>query len=407
MQSSRRRRASGGARYFLQEALHVGAKARAAVGLEDEVVAVGDVARAAQRLLGHPQRRRRVAGERLGQLGHVGLGVVGQRAREADRERLVGLDRAGAEHHVLQARRAERLGQAGVVAHREAVADGAGDRHAELRGGRDHAQVAGGGDREAGAHREAVDERDRRLAHGLEAVEHRVDARLVDEAVLRGLELGELADVGAGDERLPARAAQDQTLISSSASTVSQCSTRRSYIANVIALWASGRSNVTHAATPRRSSVTSAIGVELGQDLVGVLAQQRGGAPDRARRGAELDGDAEARARCRLRGAPSPPPCHVRGCGGRRPPARSRGSGRRARRPRAARRPSARSSRAAIAGSSSATSAGPVGHAVGVGGEARVVRAGPRARSRAHSRSHSFWLLPPTVTWPSLVRSAW
>ena len=60
---------------------------------------------------------------------------------------------------------------------------------------------------------------------------------------------------------------------------------------------------------------------------------------------------------------------------------RSRGSGRRGRPLRAARRPSRRVSRAASAASSSATSSGRLRHAVGVVGEARVVDAAPRARS--------------------------
>src|SRR3954471_24578082 len=91
---------------------------------------------------------------------------------------------------------------------------------------------------------------------------------------------------------LPPAPRRTMTFSSSSASTASQCWTSWSYIANVIALWASGRSNVTRATFPRRSNVTSAT-VELREDLVGVLAQQRGRAADRARRGTELDRDAE------------------------------------------------------------------------------------------------------------------
>src|SRR3954471_16072270 len=91
---------------------------------------------------------------------------------------------------------------------------------------------------------------------------------------------------------LPPAPRRTMTLSSSSASTASQCSTSWSYIANVIALCASGRSNVTQATFPRRSNVTSAT-VELREDLIGVLAQQRGRAADRAGRGAELDRDAE------------------------------------------------------------------------------------------------------------------
>ena len=147
----------------------------------------------------------------LDQLLDVRLGVLGE-DREADLARLLGLDRPREEDHLFEAGGAEGVGQAGVVGHREAVADGAGDRHAELGVRGDHAQVAGGGDGQAGAHREAVHQRDRRLAHGLQAVEHLVDPGLVDEPVLGGLEVGELADVGAGDEGPAARAAQDHDL---------------------------------------------------------------------------------------------------------------------------------------------------------------------------------------------------
>ncbi len=77
-------------------------------------------------------------------------------------------------------------GEPRVVAHREAVADGARDRHPELRAaGVITRRSQAADDREPGAHREAVDERDRRLAHGLEPVRARASiARLVDEPVL-------------------------------------------------------------------------------------------------------------------------------------------------------------------------------------------------------------------------------
>src|SRR3954466_2909674 len=92
---------------------------------------------------------------------------------------------------------------------------------------------------------------------------------------------------------LPPAPRRTTALTASSASTASQCSTSRSYIANVIALCASGRSNVSQAAKPRRSNVTSAMRVELREDLARMLAEQRRGAPDRAGRRAELDRDAE------------------------------------------------------------------------------------------------------------------
>ena len=75
---------------------HGGAELRAAVGLAHEVVADRHDGRAqpAQGLLGDAHRHRRLAGELLAQLRHPRLGVVDDLGGEADRERLVGLDRA-------------------------------------------------------------------------------------------------------------------------------------------------------------------------------------------------------------------------------------------------------------------------------------------------------------------------
>src|SRR5215213_4183546 len=68
-----------------QEALDVRAKAVAAVGLADQVVALGHDPGAPQRLLGHPQRRRGVRSEQRAQAGEriVGLASLDHRAGEA------------------------------------------------------------------------------------------------------------------------------------------------------------------------------------------------------------------------------------------------------------------------------------------------------------------------------------
>ena len=82
---------------------------------------------------------------------------------------------------------------------------------------------------------------------------------------------------------LPPAPRRTSTRTSSSASTASQCATSASYIAKVIALCASGRSNVTHAADAAPLEADVAQRVQLAQDLVGVLAEQRRGPPDRRR----------------------------------------------------------------------------------------------------------------------------
>src|SRR6185369_4274601 len=92
----------------------------------------------------------------------------------------------------------------------QAVAEGARDGKAEarLRGG--DADVAHRGDGEAAAHREALDLRDDRLAHALEPSRAPLPLALVLDAVLRRPEALELADVGAGHERLAARSPQHE-----------------------------------------------------------------------------------------------------------------------------------------------------------------------------------------------------
>ena len=117
------------------------------------------------------------------------------------------------------------------------------------------AQVARERDRAPAARGDALDLRDRRLGHALEPVEHGVEPRLVCDAVLRGREVCELRDVGAGDEGLAAGAAQDEHAHARRrASTRSQASTSASYMSHVMALRASGRLKVRIASGPSVSN---------------------------------------------------------------------------------------------------------------------------------------------------------
>jgi hypothetical protein len=209
------RLASGpGVAALLEERRHALAEVLAAVGLGHQVRALGHVrvADAAQRLLRDAQRDRRVAGDALGELERVGLDLLRRhdRAHQPGGERLLGADHAGGEDDVLGARLAEDGDEAGVAGHRQAVAQRARDRQAELRVGRAEAQVARRGDRQPRADRVALDDRDRRLAQAVEPADVAVDVGLVLDARLAAVEVEELADVGARDERATAGAAQDE-----------------------------------------------------------------------------------------------------------------------------------------------------------------------------------------------------
>ena len=117
---------------------------------------------------------------------------------------------AGAEGQILRPRRAEEVEEQVEGGHREAVAEGAGDGDPEASAGRGDADVAGGGDREATTGAGAPHRRygrDPDLHQGADPALHPL---LVGDRVLLGPELLELADVGAGDEGLIARAGQDQ-----------------------------------------------------------------------------------------------------------------------------------------------------------------------------------------------------
>ena len=293
-------------------------------------------------------------------------------------------------------------GEPGVVLHREAVADRARDREAEARRRRADAQVAGGGEREAGAHREAVDERDGRLAHGLEPPDDAVDRRLVGERVGAGLvEVGELADVGAGHERLLARAAEDE---------------HADVVVGVGGL-AGGEELLVHR---ERHRVVRLGPVErdpqgrpaaLGEDL----AHGRPRCPPRAgsRRcaGRAAAPAAAPRPACRdsFTGMPSARIVPSTGCStvdlhlarlrvlvGEHL-RRSRGSARTGRRPRPARRPTRRWSAPRAPLRAASTSVGDVGHPVVVGGEARVVGELGTRRAWRRGAPNSACVLPPTV----------
>ena len=250
---------------------------------------------AAQRLLGHAQRHRRVGASS----SHSSSTRASARPRPRSRARSPAPPRrrSGArEDDVLQPRRAEQRRQPGVVLHRQAVADRARDRQPEPRRRRAHAQVAGGREREPAAHREAVDERDGRLAHRLQPPDDAVDRGLVGEPVLgRSKSANWRMSVPATNAFSPAPRSTSDADVVVGVDASRSAANSASYIANVIALCASGRLNVTHAAGPRRSygRQRSISRRARAQDLVGVLAQQRRRPADRARRVAELHRDAE------------------------------------------------------------------------------------------------------------------
>ena len=104
----------------------------------------------------------------------------------------------------------DQVAQPRVVRRRQAVAERARDRHAERRLRRADAQVAGERDDAAAAGGDAFDLRDGRRPHALEPIDHRVEPRFVADHVVPRREACKLTDVGARDERLAARAAEDE-----------------------------------------------------------------------------------------------------------------------------------------------------------------------------------------------------
>jgi hypothetical protein len=103
-----------------------------------------------------------------------------------------------------------REAPSGVGRHREAVAEGAGDRQAEAGLGCCNAQIRPGGDAEPAADGDPLDLCDDRLAHPGDPARALVVVALVREAVLGAAKFRELADVAAGDERLAARALEHE-----------------------------------------------------------------------------------------------------------------------------------------------------------------------------------------------------
>ncbi len=129
-------------------------------------------------------------------------------ADEAAGQRLVGGQVLGEQQHAFCSRRPERRHQPRVVLDRQAVAERARDRHAEARRRRRDPQVATGRDRQPAADREAFDRGKRRERQRLDRGEVALHLAFVGDAVLAGAERLELRDVGAGDERLAAGAAE-------------------------------------------------------------------------------------------------------------------------------------------------------------------------------------------------------
>ena len=133
-----------------------------------------------------------------------------QPVHDAERVGFGPANQAAGEQHVLDGAGTHDIEQPAVARAREAVAERARDRDAEGRFRRRDPQVARQGDGAAAAGRHAFDLRDGRLGHALEAVQHLVEPLLVLQAVVAIVEVLELRDVGAGDERLAAGAAEDQ-----------------------------------------------------------------------------------------------------------------------------------------------------------------------------------------------------
>ena len=120
--------------------------------------------------------------------------------------RFGGVEEAAGEEQILRPRRPDEIDEARVVRRRQAVAERARDRHAEARVGRADAQVAGSAIAQPPPAATPCDLRDRRHWHALEPVDARRRAAARTRAPSSpDLEVGELADVGAGDERLAAR----------------------------------------------------------------------------------------------------------------------------------------------------------------------------------------------------------
>ena len=240
---------------LLDECTHADAEIVAAVAGAHEIIAVRQpgMQEAADRLLAHAHGDRRMLRQAVGQLGDAPVEVRRRHdlAEEAAGQRLLGGQILRQQQHALGARGPERGNQARAVGDRQAIAERAGDRNAEARAGRGDAQVAGRRDREPAADGKTLDHRQRRHRQRLDGRDGALHLLLVGDAVLAAAERLELGDVGAGDEGLAAGAAKDRDAHACSSRMRAQASPSCSYIRQVMALRAAGRSKIT-VATARR-----------------------------------------------------------------------------------------------------------------------------------------------------------
>ena len=164
------------------------------------------VANAAVRALRDRGQRGEPLHERLG--GSLdGFGRLDGLQKTAS-QRLVSADELGQQQHAFHPLVPEGRAQARHVGDGQAIAQGLGNRHAELRARRGQSEVARGRNRQPAAHAPALDHGHRghgQVAHQLDAG---LDLALVGHTVFAGLESGELLDVGAGHEGLPTGAAE-------------------------------------------------------------------------------------------------------------------------------------------------------------------------------------------------------
>ena len=190
----------------------------AAVAPRDEIVGLGDLARA-----GRPECLAPSSSSRESSAAHVRVNVsasvrtvsidrVGRHdpRDEAERQRFVGVDEPAGEQQILRPRRADEIDQA--LSNWRPT----GNCRASARSAR---RIARPACRRAGRTRARSRSRRRSprpaparssASHALEPIEHRVEPPLVGEGVLAGRELRKLADVGARDERLAAGALEHE-----------------------------------------------------------------------------------------------------------------------------------------------------------------------------------------------------
>jgi hypothetical protein len=200
---------------LLQKRANALAEVRAPVRRRQQVLAAPGATlglNATDRLLGHPHRDRRVVAELARELLHPRFDPAGRHdlVDEPGRSSLLGREESRGEEEVLHPGRAERVQETRGGIHRDAVAEGSGDRRSEPRVGRRQPEIAHGHDLESAARGIALHLGDHRFRHPLEPVDPAIQIPLVLETVGGGAESGELADVGAGRECLPAGAAQHE-----------------------------------------------------------------------------------------------------------------------------------------------------------------------------------------------------